>query len=165
MGTKAKPGDKRLGNQFWEMADPFSLGRNPKYSKPEQLWEDAKDYFKHCDDNPIESVETKVNKSIEIRTIKHKIPYTWEGLYVFIGVCNLHLYKSKKEFINILTHVRNIIYNQKFTGAAAGLFNSNIIIRDLGLKDKQELEVDDKTLSDEERKARIAVLLEKANKK
>ena len=34
---------------------------------------------------------------------------------------------------------RQIIYTQKFEGSAAGLLNPNIIARDLGLNDKQEL--------------------------
>ena len=44
-------------------------------------------------------------------------------------------------FSTILTRIEDIIYNQKFTGAAAGFLNPNIIARDLGLKDKTETEI------------------------
>ena len=34
------------------------------------------------------------------------------------------------------------MFEQKFAGAAVGLFNANIIARDLGLTDKQEIKMD-----------------------
>ncbi len=43
-----------------------------------------------------------------------------------------------KDFSKVITRIREIIYNQKFTGAAAGFLNPNIIARDLGLVDKAE---------------------------
>lgn len=52
--------------------------------------------------------------------------------------------KGKKDQINkdfsaVINKIEEIIYQQKFEGAAVGLFNSNIIARDLGLRDKQDL--------------------------
>jgi hypothetical protein len=44
--------------------------------------------------------------------------------------------KDSKDFMPIITRIKEIIYNQKFSGAAAGFFNANIIARDLGLSDK-----------------------------
>ena len=42
---------------------------------------------------------------------------------------------------NVLNLIHEeIIYNQKFTGAAADLLNPNIIARELGLADKQQNE-------------------------
>jgi hypothetical protein len=34
-----------------------------------------------------------------------------------------------------------VIFNQKFSGAAVGAFNANIIARELGLADNQKVEV------------------------
>ena len=156
------------GNQFWKNIDPDNLGRPPKWKTPTALWEAIQPYFKECDDNPLESIETKVNKSTETRTIKHKIPYTWEGLYVFLTVCDLDHYKTKQEFSAILTHVKHIIYNQKFTGAAAGLFNQAIIARDLGLTEKTDITSGgDKIGPDytDKQRARIEELEEMAIKK
>jgi hypothetical protein len=134
--------DKRKGNQFWRNIDPKDLGRNPKYRSPEELWDDVKGYFDTCDNSPLVSTETRrTDRNTEKKETQHRVPYTWEGLYVHLGVCNLEHYKTKEAFSEIITHIGNIIYNQKFTGAAAGLFNSNIIARDLGLKDKSEQEV------------------------
>lgn len=136
------------GNQFWRNIDPRKLGRNPKYKTPGELWKDAVKYFEYIDGNPMETEEEidghNANGSkTEIKIKRHKIPYTWEGLYVFIGVCDLDYYKTnekkKEAFSGIIKHINNIIRNQKFSGASAGLFNANIIARDLGLTDKTDI--------------------------
>jgi uncharacterized protein YkvS len=59
-------------------------------------------------------------------------------LYIYLGVCNLTHYKTKEVFSSILTHIGHIIRNQKYTGAAIGIFNANLIGKDLGLMEKTE---------------------------
>ena len=39
------------------------------------------------------------------------------------------------------------MYSQKFEGAASGIFNANIIARDLGLSDKQDITTGGEKLS------------------
>ncbi len=46
-----------------------------------------------------------------------------------------------KDFFGVYTRISQIIRTQKFEGAAVGLFNANIIARDLGLADKQSSEL------------------------
>lgn len=43
--------------------------------------------------------------------------------------------KKAEDFLNVITWAENTIYNQKFEGAAAGIYNANIIARDLGLRE------------------------------
>jgi len=152
------------GNQFWKLADPECLGRPCIFDSPSTLWNQTKGYFKECDENPLLKVESTVSeKGNYNKTIEHKIPYTWEGLYVFLGIGNLDRYKEKEEFAGIITHIGNIIRNQKYTGAAAGLFNANIIARDLGLKDRSDITTGDESinLTPEDRERRIQELLKK----
>jgi hypothetical protein len=52
-----------------------------------------------------------------------------------------------KDFSKVITHIREIIYRQKFEGAAAGFLNPNIIARDLGLKDRTDLTTDDEKIN------------------
>ena len=47
-----------------------------------------------------------------------------------------------KDFSQVITRIGKIIYDQKFSGAASGFFNANIIARDLGLADKKEIDAD-----------------------
>ena len=66
---------------------------------------------------------------------------TLEGLCIFLDIDRKTFdnYCAKDDFFPITSHIRDIIYEQKFTGAAANLLNGNIIARDLGLKEKTEL--------------------------
>ena len=41
--------------------------------------------------------------------------------------------------MSVIHKIEDCIYNQKFEGAIIGLYNANIIARDLGLSDKNEL--------------------------
>ena len=137
------------GNQFWRNIDPKNIGRNPKFETPEELWNAAVEYFQHCDDNPIETKETftdPAKSTVKIHQLA--VPYTWEGLYVFLGICNLNHYKTKEAFSTIITHIGNVIRNQKFSGAASGIFNANIIARDLGLTDKKDITSDGEQLKE-----------------
>ena len=43
-------------------------------------------------------------------------------------------------FSDITTRAEEIIYDQKFSGAAADLLHANIIARDLGLKEQSQIE-------------------------
>ena len=129
------------GNQFWKLADPECLGSPRNFKDSGVLWAKAKEYFQECDDNPLTREETTTSeKGIFNKVFIHKVPYTWEGLYIYLGVVSLKRYREKEEFVLILSHIGNIIRNQKYTGAATGLFNANIIARDLGLTDVQKVE-------------------------
>ena len=43
-----------------------------------------------------------------------------------------------KDFLGVIDEIEAAIYTQKLEGAADGLFNSNIIARELGLTEKTE---------------------------
>ena len=47
--------------------------------------------------------------------------------------------EMSKDFSTIISRIEEVIYNQKFQGAAADLLNANIISRELGLADKSEI--------------------------
>jgi len=64
------------------------------------------------------------------------------GLCLFLGIDRKtwrNYSKRTKGFIATTTRVEDIIYEQKFTGASSGLLNPNIIARDLGLQNKQDV--------------------------
>jgi hypothetical protein len=126
-----------VGNQFWKLRSKH--GRNKILSDPEILWEEACNYFEWCDAHPLQSIEFNGKDAIECIVPKMRA-YTWEGLETFLGVESLREYKNTyKDFSQVITRIGKIIYTQKFTGAAAGLLNANIVSRDLGLADKKEV--------------------------
>lgn len=129
-----------IGNQFWKQRSKH--GRDKIFSSPGILWEEACKYFEWCDNNPLYEVDFKGKDADEVKIPKMRA-YTWEGLELFLDIDSLREYKKNpdyKDFSQIISRIEKIMYSQKFTGAAAGFLNANIIARDLGLRDKQEID-------------------------
>jgi len=133
----------KKGNKYWELREKH--GRD-KILTPKELFILAYEYIDNVDANPIEIEENKGTKNVN--KVKLKRPYTWDGFehYVFekTGLAKLEDYKKAKDtykdFSDIIHVINRIFKNQKFEGAAIGIFKENIIARDLGLKDKTETE-------------------------
>lgn len=128
------------GNQFWKLRSTH--GRDMIFSSPSVLWEACKEYFEATDQREWIKVEFNGKDAVECH-VPTAAPYTWTGLYLFLDISHTTWqdYEKREEFIAICTRVRNIIYTQKFEGAAVGAFNANLISRDLGLADKQDQNV------------------------
>lgn len=136
------------GNKFWLQRSTH--GRDLLFETPTLLWEAACEYFAWCEDNPlIEVVHDKLKENgigdkltmVELPKLR---PFTMHGLCIFLD-CSTSYFrtfkseqKDKEDFLSVITRIEEIIYNQKFSGAATGFFNANIISRDLGLTDKKE---------------------------
>lgn len=128
-----------IGNEFWKFRTKH--GPNQKWSDPQQLWEECQKYFQWCQDNPLYE-EKAFHSSGEITktTIPKMRAMTLQGLcyYLRISRATWHAYKQNKDLLDVIHEAEGVIYEQKFTGAAADLLNANIIARDLGMSDKQE---------------------------
>jgi hypothetical protein len=132
-----------IGNRFWELAE--NAGR-PKAYKPEKLWEEAKKYFVWCEDNPWQKNEALKGGDFagQIIKIPTSRPFTISGLCVFLGITTqtYDSYQRTEEFLSVTTRIHDIIYTNKFEGAAVGAYNANIIARDLGLADKSDIKAE-----------------------
>lgn len=128
------------------------MGRPVAFETPDELWIKAEEYFEWCDDNPWYKNEVlrSGDRAGDIIAIPTERPYTIKGLCVFIGITtqtlsNYGKKEDKKEqpqeidFFGVVTHIKNILYTQKFEGATVGVFNPNIIAMDLGLTAKQDV--------------------------
>lgn len=128
------------GNQFWKLRSKH--GRDKIFATPEILWDAACEYFEWCEENPWEK-QHWVGKDGDEVTVKLQRPFTLHGLCVFLGVNTKYFNDFEqtcgKDFSELCTRIKEIIYSQKFEGAAVGLYNANIIARDLGLRDNQDL--------------------------
>nr|CBA74347.1 conserved hypothetical phage protein [Arsenophonus nasoniae] len=83
------------------------------------------------------------------------------GLCLFLDIDRTTwlAYKAKEGFSIITTRTEEVIYDQKFSGAAADLLNANIIARDLGLKEQSQVEDVTKYKGDrDKRRSRIKEL-------
>ena len=121
-----------------------SHGRKPLWSDPETLRKDCIDYFEWVEANPLLEDQhfTYQGKVISAQLPKMRA-MTLTGLCIHLGISldTWLNYKAKPVFSEIIEFVEAVIYDYKFTGAAAGLLNHAIIARDLGLADKKEVEV------------------------
>lgn len=130
----------KKGNRFWEKRSTH--GRKPIFKSPEDLWEAACEYFKWNEDNPLMSSElVKFQGVATVAELPRMRAMTIQGLCIFLDISRetFYVYKNKKDFSDIVDQIERIIYQQKITGAAADMLNSNIIARELGLSDKHEV--------------------------
>lgn len=143
-----------IGNKFWERASKH--GRDRIFQTPDIMLEAACEYFNDTANNPLYEVDY-VGKDAKKVEKPHVPPFTFQGLCMFLGVNTQYFsqfensLKGKKdelsiEFSLIITHIRDVIYRQKFEGAATGFYNANIIARDLGLTDKKDVTTDGQSI-------------------
>ncbi len=150
------------GNDYYKIRS--KNGRSRKFKTPNALMKACNEYFEWCLENPLKE-EQIVNKAwteilyidatdnegnptqkeikkvhpYSIAHVSKMRPFTLGGLCNFIdlAISNIKEYEKREDYQAVTTRVRQIIYNQKFEGAASGFLNANIIARDLGLADKQ----------------------------
>jgi len=133
-------------NKFWLQRSKH--GRHKIFTSTDILLESAYEYFESVNNNNLK--EQKVFSNGRKMTVNLMRPFTLRGLFVFLEIDRKtwELYSSREDFIPIITRIEDIIYTQKFEGAAAGLLKENIISRELGLADKTA--IDFNKLSDED---------------
>jgi len=136
---KALPGDRRLGNRFWEARSRH--GRLPIFKTPQMLEEACLDYFKWVEDNPLwEDTVMSYQGEVKHVPVAHMRAMTIDGLCIFLDIIRStwDTFRVRQGFSDIVTRTEATIRSQKFAGAAADLLNANIIARDLGLAEKSE---------------------------
>lgn len=144
-----------IGNQFWKLRSKH--GVDALFTEPQKMWEAACEYFQWCQDNPLYETDFRGKDNDEIVIPKMRA-MTMHGLCLFLHVNTVYfndfesrLRKKDDErargFAEVITRIRETIYMQKFEGAAAGFLNPNIIARDLGLKDNQDVTTNGKPIN------------------
>ena len=119
---------------------------------PEYLYELFQQYKDSVKENPFLK-HVFVGKDGLSTSQKLEKPLTWYGFDIFLFkakiINKLADYKANKgdrysEYANIIRVIGWEIYDDKYSGAAVGVYSNNIIARDLGLKDSKDIEVTDK---------------------
>ncbi|WP_145534854.1 DNA-packaging protein [Yersinia alsatica] len=129
------------GNRFWEARSTH--GRNPKFESPDVLWEACCEYFTWVEANPLYEVKAFAFQGVVTQESLPKLrAMTISGLCIFLDITRQTwgTFRAMEGFSDITTRAEEIIYDQKFSGAAADLLNANIIARDLGLKEQSQVE-------------------------
>lgn len=151
------------GNSYWQFRGKH--GRDYVYT-PEQLWDEFCQYSQWLEENPLLEEKGFAFQGVVTKEDFSKMrAMTIKGFCLFADIeeRTFRNYRINKDFIPITSRIEDCIYTQKFEGAAAELLNQNIIARDLGLIDKQDIkqEVTISELTPEQRAARIAELKNK----
>jgi hypothetical protein len=134
--------EKRLipGTIMWHV---LQRGKQRVIEYPEELLEAAREYFEWVEENPMFEMKPYVigAKVKMVEVPKARVPIL-RGLCAFIGISSDAWRRWKKErpdLLEALELIEDVIYENKFAGAAAGLFNAALVSRDLGLADKTEV--------------------------
>ncbi|WP_414465297.1 DNA-packaging protein [Klebsiella michiganensis] len=130
------------GNRFWEARS--SHGRNPKFDSPDALWRACCEYFEWVEKHPLyESKAFSYQGEVTVATLPKMRAMTIAGLCLFLDITHdtWRNYKANEDLFGVVSRAERVIYDQKFSGAAADLLNANIIARDLGLKDVSAQEI------------------------
>lgn len=130
------------GNRFWEARTKH--GRDKLFASSDALWEACCEYFQWVEDNPLwENKVAQFQGGVVDMPVAKMRAMTVQGLCLFLDIDRTTWYewrKQENDFSNIVTRAEEVIYSQKFAGAAADLLNANIIARDLGLADKSSMD-------------------------
>lgn len=159
------------GNQFWKMRS--SHGRKPIFPDGEALWNACTEYFEWVEANPLyEAKAFAYQGEVTVSELPKMRAMTIGGLCLFLDIDESTWFdwRTKEAFSEVVSRVERVIRDQKFAGAAADLLNPNIIARDLGLADKQELSgkdggpVEMLEVTDKDRAKAILMKLRKAKR-
>ena len=131
-------------NTFWKLRSKH--GRKTLFESPKKLWDASCEYFQWCDENPLKEAKPfHFQGNVTIAKVDKLRAYTLIGLCLYLD-CSENYFRNfesnnidEEDFMAVITRIRETIYTQKFTGAAADLLNPNIIARDLGLVEQKEI--------------------------
>lgn len=106
------------------------------FPTPEALWSSAVQYFQWVEDNPLVEEKVFFNKDGAHREdITHPRPMTLKAMWVHmnIGKASWYDYRAKEDYANVCEEIDSIIYEQKFSYAAADMMNAQLIGKELGI--------------------------------
>lgn len=132
------------GNGFWRLRSKH--GRDKIFSSGEMILAAADEYMEVLQDNPLMEHDFVGKDAVEVDKRKKNVP-TWEGFANFCDVYSGHFHQLKqdykksedpveKDIYQALKRVDDMFFNDKFTAAAAGLANANLIGKALGIVER-----------------------------
>ncbi len=117
-------------------------GLDGRFKTPDEILENFEQYVQWAEETPLIEVDFRGKDATEVNLPKKRL-LTKEGFALACGFASwatLAVYKGKsKDFAQVFTRIEQAIYTSKLEGAASGLFNHNIIARDLGLMNQEQV--------------------------
>jgi hypothetical protein len=123
------------GNNCWQLR--LKHGLDGKFKSPDEIQHNFEQYVQWAEENPLIEVDFRGKDAMRV--------LTKDGFALACGFscwATLAVYRSKSEdFAKVFTRIEQAITLQKFEGASSGFFNHNIIARDLGLMNQEQVSV------------------------
>ena len=123
---------------------PLPNESNRRFRDGAALWEAFKQYEQWCIDNPVK--EFKTTTTGDMVAVPKPRAMNIQGFAGFCGVTSDTVYKwfrqkdkASENMQLALGLIQDRIFDQNFTEAAAGTLNQAIIMRKLGLADRQDV--------------------------
>ena len=154
------------GNQYWKLRR-HNASKERKFTSPMALQKAAIEYFEWIEANPlIENDDFQYQGEVVQNTKPKMRAMTIAGLCLHMGIMQQtwRRWRNDKEddYKAVMSWIEDVIFEQKFTGAAAGLLKENLIARELGLQDQQKRihagEVDHNLKPDDATKAYLEMM-------
>lgn len=121
------------------------LGAPRRYETAEELAADISEYFRDIENDSLEE-EVLFHSNGVVTKEKKRLPraMTLGTLWLHLGIDRTtwaDWRNNRADLATVITQTEQAIREQKFEGAAAGLFNPNIIARDIGLREVTSTEL------------------------
>ena len=139
-GRDTRTGRFLRGHRFW--ASRSSSGPAPKFADAKSLWKACVSYFGWVDDNPLyeDRIVTFQGRVTHVPLRKMRA-MTKGDLCRFLGIARSTWDTWKKDRLDLdltIEKVESVIWVWNFNGAAAGLLDAGIVLRQLGRERKAE---------------------------
>ena len=116
---------------------------NRKYT-PEEVFNFAVRYFSWAESEAIKAIETAAFQGVISESLVHKPRvFTLTGLALFMGV-NINRFarwRAEAGYSDVMEFIDNVIYEQKYQLGVAGIINSTIVGKELGIDKPQEITI------------------------
>jgi len=134
------------GNETWRLRTKHK--KSYLFETPEALWEAACEYFDWANTNPAYMPIIRGREHAELLLPRAR-PFSMEALCLYMD-CGVHyldqfearlkdrMDEESEAFRDVITRIRLVIYEQKFTAAATGLLNTRIIMYNLRMLDTKQ---------------------------
>lgn len=106
-------------------------------NRPEDLWDDAIEYFMWCEANPIYKQEVIKQTGAQVTT-EYPRPFNLPALCLHCGVTPQYINDIARnsaagDYYLVAQKILQVIYAQNFEYSMVGIFNANMTIRKLDL--------------------------------
>src|SRR5262245_44845442 len=122
------------GNRAWESRCP--AGPAPKFADGETLWKACEAYFEWVHDDPLLDMQLVTYKGRATQVPVHKVrAMTKAGLcrYLNIARTTWNAWHDRPGLAEAVERAESVIWCWQFDGAAAGLLDAGLVIRQLGI--------------------------------